>query len=238
MKLSMQIMRRLLPGVMRERCEYRKSYSQCGEDMIVDFAFAAMRIATPTYLDIGAHHPTHFSNTYFFYSKGCRGVTVEPDPMLFTELQGVRPGDTHLNVGVGKAAMPTLPFYVMSTRTLSSFSKSEAERYQGTSLHKIEAVIDVPVLTVGEIFELHFPRQAPDFVSVDVEGLDFEIIQSIDFAKNRPVAICVETLTFSEDRSETKLREIIDYVCERDYIHYADTYINSIFIDRARWKAR
>ena len=44
----------------------RRSYAQCGEDLIIDFLFATLKVPKVRYLDLGAHHPTYFSNTYFF----------------------------------------------------------------------------------------------------------------------------------------------------------------------------
>ena len=41
------------------------------------------------YVDIGAHHPKRFSNTYFFYKRGWSGITVEPNSdaiKLFKEI--------------------------------------------------------------------------------------------------------------------------------------------------------
>lgn len=230
--------RRFVDNLKSPDAQRPTSYAQSGEDLIVDFVFRAMRVEYPTYLDIGAHHPTHFSNTYFFYIRGSSGVTVEPDPMLHRELRKKRPKDVHLNVGVGGSSAVTLPFYVMSTKTLNSFSKAEAERYQGTGMHRIDKILDISVVTIGEILSSHFPDRPPDFVSVDVEGLDLQIIRSFDFSRCRPAIVCVETLTFSESREETKVAEIIDHMCDHGYFVYADTYINSIFVDRQKWLAR
>ena len=80
---------------------YKKSYSQCGEDLIVQFVFETMNVARPTYLDIGAHHPTLLNNTYIFYQAGARGVNVEPDPALISRFNRVRPADVNLNCGIG-----------------------------------------------------------------------------------------------------------------------------------------
>jgi FkbM family methyltransferase len=235
-------MKKMIERAKAIYCKYRGSdvdgrlsYAQSGEDLIVDFIFRAMRVDRPTYLDIGAHHPTHFSNTYFFYINGSSGVTVEPDPTLYSQLRQKRPRDIHLNFGVGETTSPSLPFYVMSTKTLNSFSKEEAERYLSTGMHRIEKVIDVPVVAIGEILNLHFFDKSPDFISVDVEGLDLQIVRAINFSKYRPPVVCVETLTFSENREERKVSEVIDYMCDHGYFVYADTYINSIFVDREKW---
>src|SRR2546430_2805880 len=60
----------------------QRSYSQCGEDLLVNFIFGAIRQSAVSYLDVGAHHPTFLSNTYLFYKAGGSGVCVEPDPRL------------------------------------------------------------------------------------------------------------------------------------------------------------
>ena len=206
--------------------------------MIVDFIFRALQIPAPTYLDIGANDPRMFNNTYFFYLKGSKGVSIEPDPSLFRVLARERPYETLLNVGVAAAPSPSLPFYVMSTPTLNTFSESEAHRYAATGMHKIERVDTIEVLTVDQIVTDHFGGTAPDLLSVDVEGLDFEIINSIDFDRIRPTVICVETLTFSESRDEIKLEDIRDLILGNGYKLYADTYINSIFVDERKWLNR
>jgi FkbM family methyltransferase len=206
--------------------------------MIVDFIFRAIGISNPTYLDIGAHHPQRLSNTQYFYASGSRGVNVEPDPDLFAEFPSHRPEDVNLNVGIGEDGSSSLPFHVMSTRTLNTFSREEAERYAATGLHSIQRVIDVPVRNINDVIASHFKGGAPDFLSVDVEGLDVEIIKSLDLSRFRPVVICVETLTFSETREEVKLVEAAEYLVENGYFSYADTYINTIFVDARKWRQR
>ncbi len=70
--------------------------------MIVNCIFEhCLLLKQPTYLDIGAHHPTYLINTAFFYLKGLRGVCIEPDPFLFAEFKKERKKDTCLNVGIG-----------------------------------------------------------------------------------------------------------------------------------------
>src|SRR5436305_366883 len=179
----------------------RTSYSQCGEDLILEHILSEyLHITQPSYLDLGAHHPTYLSNTYRFYQKGGRGVCVEPDPVLFAPLQTARPRDVCLNVGVGASEAGEAEFYVMSCRTLNTFSRQEAERYQSYGTHRIQEIVKVPLLSVNTILEKYFGSR-PDFVSLDVEGLDLEILESFDFLKFRPHAFCVETLTYTEDNT-------------------------------------
>ena len=216
----------------------KKSYSQSGEDLIVDFILEHhLRIPKPTYLDIGAHEPTYLSNTYHFYEKGCNGVCIEPDRFLFEAFKKKRKRDLCLNVGIGFEQQSRASFYVMSTKSLSTFSKSEAERYQSYGEHRIEQVILVDLIPINTVLNDNFPI-CPNFISLDVEGLDYEILRSMDFKKYRPEIFCVETITFTEDKSETKVVEIISFMESQGYFVYADTCINTIFVDKCAWQKR
>lgn len=212
------------------------SYSQCGEDLILQQLFTVLGISKVIYLDVGAHHPTYLSNTYLFYEKGGHGVCVEPDPLLFMEFAEKRPHDITLNCGVGVSGGEA-DFFIMSTSTLNTFSKVEAERYQSYGKQRIVKTIKIELKTIYEIIAKNFEK-CPNLVSLDVEGLDYLILQNFDFEKYRPEVFCLETLSYTEDKSERKLTEIIDLMHANGYMTYADTYINTIFVDNLAWKNR
>ncbi len=226
-----------LRRLRRNRSENSKvSYSQCGEDLILQQLFSVLRIVKVSYLDVGAHHPTYLNNTYLFYESGGHGVSIEPDPSLFEEFLEKRPRDVSLNCGVGVSSEEA-DFFVMSENTLNTFSKAEAERYQSYGKHRILKVIKVELRTINEILETKF-ADCPNLVSLDIEGMDYLVLQSFDFRKYRPEVFCLETLTYTEDKSERKLTEIISLMHANGYLTYADTYINTIFVDSAAWRDR
>lgn len=228
-------MRNLLNAWPRRGANF--SYAQSGEDLIIDFIAQAMKIEKVTYLDIGAHHPVKFSNTYLFYTRGYRGVLVEPDPDLLSEIKRVRPRDTCIGAGVGIDEAASSRFYVMSTRTLNTFSEVEAKRYEAMGTNRIEKVIDIPLVTINGILAEHFAKEAPSLISIDIEGLDFEVVSALDLKRYRSPIVCVETLSYSEDRNETKDLRIADLMSRNGYFVYADTYINTIFVDAERWRS-
>ena len=215
---------------------FKISYSQCGEDLILRQLLTVLGISKVMYLDVGAHHPSYLSNTYLFYENGGNGVCVEPDPTLFKEFGKKRPRDTHLNCGVG-IVPGEADFFVMSTSTLNTFSKEEAERYQSYGRQRIMKTIRIKLETINDIIRQNFEK-SPNLVSLDVEGLDYLILQNFDFDKYRPEVFCLETLSYTEDKSERKLTEIVDLMHSNGYITYADTYINTIFVDAAAWGNR
>lgn len=219
----------------RQRAFQKKSYSQCGEDLIVKYIFDALQIEKPTYFDVGAHHPFRLSNTMLFYESGSRGVNIEPDPDLFRPFPGARPRDINLNIGMG-LEKGVLNFYTMTAPTLNTFSKEEAERCEKETSYRIKDVIKIEVDTYSNLIKKHLSGNPPDFLSMDVEGMDEELIKGIDYNLSAPKVICVETITFSEHGRGIKQISIIKFLENMGYLYYADTNINSIFVKKSIWE--
>lgn len=215
----------------------KKSYSQCGEDLIIDFIFLQFHLYKIRYLDIGSHHPTYINNTALFYKNGSNGVCIEPDPFLFKTIQKNRKRDVCLNIGIGPNENNVADFYIMSARTLNTFSKEEADRYVSYGNIKLDKIIKLPLISINEVLAKYF-SQTPDFISLDVEGYDFIILKSFDFSLYRPKVWCIETLTYTEDKKEVKIKDIIEYMISQNYFVYADTFINTIFVDKIAWQQR
>ena len=102
------------------------TYSQCGEDKIIDYLFRLRDIYKPSYIDIGANDPFFLNNTAIFYKKGARGLNIEANTHLIRRFNTSRPKDINLNIGVG-AAEANMEFYVFEDDTLSTFSAQEAD---------------------------------------------------------------------------------------------------------------
>ena len=205
------------------------SYSQAGEDRIVSYLLNQLGISKPTYLDIGANEPVISNNTYMFYDRGGKGVCIEPDPEMFRKIKKARPRDTALNVGIGLTNAPGMSFYLFPGKEngWSTFSEKEAKLREAESGIKYK-VITVPVRNINDIIAENF-TSAPDFISLDVEGMDLEILQSLDFQRFQPEIICVETITFSITNTEEKLDEISAFMHSKGYYTYGDTHVNTIF---------
>src|SRR5579871_4279344 len=203
------------------------SFSQSGEDRIVGYLFHALQMTKPTYLDIGANHPLSGSNTYFFYHYGSRGVCIEPDPEMFSLIKKMRPKDVALNIGIGlyeeeKAKLYIFPYPYSGWNT---FSYEEAKQREIESAIKIAKVHEVQLRPINEIIEKYF-NPHPNFLSIDVEGMDLQILQSIDFERFKPEVICTETITFSTKNQEEKVFDSIRFLESKGYFVFADTHIN------------
>jgi len=213
----------------------RRSYSQSGEDIIISDLFNRLGIAQPSYLDIGANHPISLNNTYRLYTRGCRGVCIEPNPALYKILKRTRTKDTCLNAGIAFNENREADFYLFGGKAhgLSTFSKKEAEFWEKTGneeigKHKPQSIIRIQLVDINEVISRYF-KTYPNFISIDVEGLDLQILKKIEFEEYKPEVICVETLWFDERNKETKNMELIQFLLQQGYFIYADTYINTIF---------
>jgi FkbM family methyltransferase len=213
----------------------KKSYSQSGEDLIIKFLFDNLNIQKPGYLDIGAHHPFYINNTALFHELGSTGINIEPDPTLFKEFPKYRKGDINLNIGIG-IEESNADFYIISSPTLNTFSKTEAEKYKEEGNYSITDVINVPINNLENILNKYNGGKFPDFLTLDAEGIDELIIKSIDYKSNYPTIICVETISFSTSGKGVKNTQLIDYIIKNGYMVYADTNINTIFIRRDIWE--
>lgn len=216
--------------------ESQISYSQFGEDLIFEYFFNVNGIGNPSYLDVGANEPRYISNTYYFYERGSRGVLIEPNPFLYEKLKSTRPKDIVLNTGIGLSDLKEADFYIFPNYAngLNTFSEKEARHWEeigmkGLGKIPVEKVIKMPLVPINSIMEKYFSEKVPDFISLDVEGLDLEILQSMDFDLYRPALICVETLKYDDNQNGYKDTSVTDFMLTKNYAVYADTRANTIY---------
>lgn len=181
-------------------------------------------IYSPNYLDIGAHHPFDISNTALMYSRGCRGVNVEANPNLHAAFLAHRPDDINVNVGV--ASKPgTMPFYMFDeTSGLNTFCKDEVDSLlKGNSGLVVRDVKNIAVITLADILKTYCDERPPDFLNVDVEGLDYDVLSSYPFVGCRPAIVCTEAW---HHRAEP----VIKYMAAVDYRLVTRLAANLIFV--------
>lgn len=204
------------------------SYSQTGEDRIIDFILRTICCNRPiSYIDIGANHPFYLSNTALFYEQDGKGILVEPDPSLAKLLRKSRPRDKVLAVGITLEGSKAETFYLLDPPTLNTFSQNEALRYESMG-HSLLGSVQVDTVHPNQILSM---MNCIDLLNLDVEGFDEQIVLSIDWQQFRPKVVCIETISYELKCQAVKNQTILTQMNSAGYILYADTYINSIFID-------
>jgi FkbM family methyltransferase len=208
----------------------RVSYSQQGEDIVVRGIFDLLHLAKPSYIDIGAYHPIVNSNTYLLYLGGSRGVLVEPNPAFTPLLRSTRPGDRVLPIGIGIREDGAADYYVIAGPGQdNTFSKTQADelvRQHGPSA--LQAVIKMPLRTLSHVLDEEFPTGGPDFFSIDIEGMDLDVLKTLDWERHRPKVFCVETTAEGARGVDDGVTVLMK---EHGYLKAGGNLVNSIFVD-------
>ena len=214
--------------------EYKTTYSQSGEDAIIKYIlFELQRYEKVSYLDLGANHAKEISNTYGLYEAGASGVLVEANPYLITELELYRNRDVILNKCISAKDDEELEFYIFNGDGLSTPDYESAQKMLEINEHLfIKDTVKVKTISINTIIDNYFKDRVPEVVNIDIEGMEMEVLQQIDFEKFRPLIYIIETIPYTKDLvKREKTEEVIDFMNKKGYVEYAFTGINSIFID-------
>lgn len=234
--------RKVLPAWARSfarRCKFffewdewqQQSWGQEGEDLILRRLFSNR--LSGFYVDVGAHHPKRFSNTYYFYKLGWRGINIDAMPGSMSEFHRHRPNDINLEIGIALDELD-LDYYRFNEPALNGFSKDVSEsRHNAENRYEILDIIKVKAQPLSKILDKHLPvGQRIDFISIDVEGYDHEVILSNDWKRYRPKVILIEIL--GSQYSEIPKTKVGEFLENLNYRVYAKS-TNTVFFLSQDW---
>jgi FkbM family methyltransferase len=191
------------------------SYAQEGEDRVLARFIGSQEKGF--YVDIGAHHPQRFSNTYHFYLNGWSGINVDAMPGSMDEFKRIRPKDINLEMAISDKK-ESLTYYEFNETALNGFSKELSDERDGLRDYKVVATHQIETHTLTEILDENLPQgQTIDFMSVDVEGLDLQVLKSNNWEKYRPRFVLAESLQTIESIDSLKDSEIYCYMISSGY---------------------
>ncbi len=153
---------------------------------------------TGFYVDVGAGDPVELSVTKWFYDLGWSGINIEPNPTFYQRLVAERVRDVNLNCGAG-ALEGDAPYFQMSVNELSSFDSDSCVRARAEGMTVMPRT--VAVLPLTSILDDHCGNRPIDFLKIDVEGWEREVLAGLDLRRYRPTVIVVEA-TIAETRIE------------------------------------
>jgi FkbM family methyltransferase len=167
-------------------------YSQTGEDAILAHLLFGQN--SGFYVDVGAFHPIKYSNTYYFYQRGWTGINIEPMPGQMDLFKTVRPRDINLACAVGRVR-GRIRLTTFDDPAVNSANKQMIDRHTNSGRFRPTGEIFVEAYPLAEILRAHMPS-AKDltFLSVDVEGMELEVLESNDWERFRPRFLAVEWL--------------------------------------------
>ena len=197
----------------------KKYYSETGEDSVLQGVFAGR---TGRFLDVGASHPIIGSNTYFLYRRGWKGIAVEPQHLFNFAWKIARPKDRLLNCLIG--AEDKIKFYRFQNSLLSTTNHAVALSHASRGLLWEEEEFESIPLS-----DLLPPKLLPSeeyVLNIDVEGSELSCLQTIDFTRQIPRYILVESWSLPW----AKKSKALDFLEGNDYLLLAYTGLTAVMV--------
>ena len=203
-----------------------ESYSQEGEDIILNRIFVNQN--TGFYVDIGAHDPVRFSNTWLLYKKGWRGINIDANPNSITKFKKDRIEDINLTVGIS-SKNESLLYYEFNETALNTFDSARAETLVSTGVYKLIKSSSIDLRPLRDVLEEHIkPGQIIDLFNIDIEGLDLAALESNNWSLYSPRVIVVEDKGF--DIQSPLRSEVYKFLTLRSYKIFSKLHNSLIFI--------
>jgi len=205
----------------------QKSYSMAGEDLVLaTFLLEADKVRKGFYIDIGAYKPVRFSNTYLFYKKGWSGINIDAKPGSMKAFSRKRPRDINLEIGISENPS-NISFYIFEESAYNTFSKNLADERIMQNI-PLKERLTVHTNTLASILDQYLPMgKKIDFMNIDVEGLDLEVLISNNWDKYKPKYILIEMHNI--DIEKINQSTLYQFLKSKGYQLVSIAYITLIF---------
>lgn len=158
------------------------------------------------------------NNTFLMYENNLYdGLLIEPNVEMCELIEEYRPQNTLIRGGPGGASQ-TLRYYINSEKSWAGHNTFSYE--EAVSLNIQDSYVEMEVYNINDLFE-KYAKRCLDILDIDVEGLDEEVIRTLDTQKFHVKIISIEELVCGS------MKQIME---DKGYIHFARTNINGIYV--------
>jgi hypothetical protein len=210
-------------------------FAQCAEDLIVVALVKSycarhdLDTGEQTYCEIGAYHAVVTSSTYLLnQSLGMRGVLVDANEQMIPALRADRPQDTVVYAAITDCEQDKAIFTVSQSAGLSSLDETFAAVWKDIGT---VGRVEVPAMHINTLFGKYFAEKAPVYLAIDAEGMDFRLLQALNWDINRPYIVQTEQC---EGIVPGSTKKTISFMHGAGYVLMAQTEANLIFVDERK----
>jgi FkbM family methyltransferase len=223
-----RLLRFFEPDFYQQKPYINLSFSQEGEDLILQRLVEGK--TNGFYVDVGAHHPFRFSNTYKFYLQGWRGINMDPLPGCMDLFDTLRPHDINLEIAISSQNAEQLYYYMFSEPAFNTFIKEKADWLVENSKAQLIERKQIQTTTFKEVCQKHLPKgQAIDILSIDVEGMDLTVLESNDWDLYRPKYLVVES--FMQGLEDHQRSPLHTFLSNNGYLMVSKAVHSFIYMD-------
>lgn len=179
-------------------------FSQFGEDIHIKSFYDRLKflkkidVKTGIVVDIGSFRPVAFSNSYYFYKRGWKGINIDPSPGSKFVFDKTRPRDINVEVAIGLENGEGT-FYVFDDAIFLNTLDAEAAEKTEKNFGVIPRRVSVPIQRLDSLFERFLGPEPFEILSIDAEGYDIEILKSNDFSRFRPRIVLIEVQSLTAE---------------------------------------
>ena len=197
----------------------RKSYGFEFEDIEIDKFFK--KIKKGFYVDIGAFNPIRGSNTYLLHKRGWSGINIDADENSIKMFNILRRKDYNFNYAISSIRKREINLFYEKN---SSGVKTIDTKFRDLTLKNVK-IKKVKVATFAKLIkETRYYKKRIDFLNIDCEGADFDVLKSIDIKIYKPKIICIEVNTLLDKKLKQSI--IYKYLLRNNY-KLKKSFINS-----------
>jgi FkbM family methyltransferase len=199
-------------SILKRKFKYqKKSYSFNGVDLNIDYIFKTKK--NGFYLDIGAQHPISNNNTYLLFNKGWRGINIDLDKKNIDLFNIVRPNDINLNYAISDSEKEADLYYYHESSPINTLSK-DVSNFQNAKVSKVKRVRTKILNNILDNINL---QNHIDYMSIDVEGCEEQVLKGFNIKKYKPSVISIEYLDLNMNKLEFKNNNINNLVSSNLY---------------------
>lgn len=210
----------------------RRSYAQQGEDLILDRILTRVLgkdvFQSYTYVDVGAYDAVDHSVTYLLYLRGWRGIVFDPSHSTRKSFRRWRRKDIFINAVVGQEDGVEVEFYVPK-------DASRDQSLVSTKYPQHGIIEDFNKKTIRQVsLNAELKRQGVikiNFLNIDVEGAELEILRNFDFEYFEPSVIAVEI--HGNDLERCLQTEEAKIILSHGYQYVASAVITQFFVRKS-----
>ena len=199
---------------LKSKIKLKKSYSNWGIDMMADFFFRNKKEGI--YIDIGCHHPLINNNTYPLYKRGWKGINIDIDYGAIDSFNFLRSKDTNIKIAVSDTTGEAELFFYHNRAAKNTLSKEKG--FDSKEIQKIKTS------TLNKVIENSiYKDQKINFISIDVEGYELNVLKGFDFKKYKPDLVVLELIQegmtefFYQNIVNIQNSEVYLYMIKHDY---------------------
>ena len=210
----------------------RNTYAMDGEDIAI-IKYVDQK-KDGFYVDVGAHHPIQRNNTHLLFKRGWSGINIDVNEFSIDLFNFLRPKDINIQTAISDKN-GEITFYYQKDFSQLNTTDIEIAKEHFNNNFKERSVKCQLIETVLE--NSKFKNKKIDFLNVDIEGAEMDVLSTLNFEIYNPTVICIEILGYrelglNEREKQIKNNEIYKYLSSKNYkkVWSGSSYCSHLFI--------